>query len=209
MSEMSSSCGLPARALVIALEEAITVFDEQHKASETAKSRTETLRDRLDKMLEARIAGKKPDQPTFSDQGVGAQIETIRGFTELASRWEEAFCDISQALMRLYAFPQARHVAEQISGIVRIIRTLQTESAECNLPGGAFPSLQMAGNPDAIDLTARKKQMAKFTQEFFSNADTYYNKVMTDYQEKAGQTRRLLEEALDAARSLEILPEDK
>jgi hypothetical protein len=86
----------------------------------------------FDRMLEARMSGAPPSEgpadwkAALGDWSSAESIEQqSRAAFESGLRWEAAYCDIYEALMRLCEHPEARETAQKVAGLIREVRLLQ------------------------------------------------------------------------------------
>jgi hypothetical protein len=196
-----------AKSLVAALGEAVTVFEEQGRHAEQARDEAEAIHTRFTRVLE-RYQASGGAEPTVDPRaqwlsGAGgsrsleAVQEQVRESTRLSARWEQAFCDSYEALMRLYAHPEARASAERIATLLRTVRLLQFETQPCDPP--PFQLSGAAADSEAETTPERKRRMASMALDFFGGMDAWHEKVQDTWQEQAERTASLLREALSEA----------
>lgn len=202
-----------ARSLVLSIQEALNVFAAQGKRADKARELADATQVQLKRLLESRPAGVPPDTAPFlqsirRNHAPEQLHEEHRADAELRVRWETAFCDISLALMRLYAHPAAHRRAEEVAAVIRDIRLLQVEDIDVTPP--EFPDFSQPGNTTSADENAdppgatcqdRKRQILRQMLEI---TRPHRDDMRDAYADRIEQTRHWLTLARELATALEL-----
>ena len=199
-SLLQSACDLTA-----ALNEACAVYAAQKQFTESLRSNTESTEQNFMSLLTAQQADPSGEETRqrrreMSERMRGKLTEGNR-LTEikvLGRRWEQALCDSQTALMRLYAFPEARESCEQIGDALRNLRLLQVaETPEIRPPA---PLPDFGPKPDSEE--ERKKRTAGFALDFMQGMAAYQKEVSEFHEEQSQRTETLINQAREAAEAL-------
>ena len=200
----------PLLNLIAALEEALAVREAQELRVEEAQQQADHTHQRFTNMMQAFQSGSEENVAAARQQRMAAMrnslasssMESVQDSVRLSARWEQALSDSCEALMRLYAFPEARPAAEKIMACISAIRLLQVADRDGELPVFDAPSLPPTSETNEEGSAERKRRMAGMALNFMSGMGGYVEKNRQTYHEKSEQTHHLLLESLSEATSL-------
>ena len=202
---MTRSLQAAAQDLAAALNESCAVYTAQKQFTESLRSNTESTEHNLLSLLTAQQsnpsgAESQQQRREMSERMKGRLTEGNR-LTEIKAmsrRWEQALCDSQIALMRLYAFPEARESCERIGEALRDLRLLQVAETPEIKPSPPPPDF--GSKPDSEE--ERKKQMAGFALDFMQGMAAHHKEVAQAYEEQSQRTEMLINQVREAAEAL-------
>ena len=204
-----------ARSLVFTIQEALDVFAAQGQRADEARKLADATHAQLKRLLEPRPPSEPRDTSGFlqsiREHQTPEQLrQDHRADAELRVRWETAFCDVSLALMRLYAYPAARRRTDQIAAVIRDVRLLQVEDVDVAPP--EFPDLSRLSDVDSPAEDAetpgntgfapdRKREIVR---QMLEVTGPHHDLMREAYAVRIDQTRSLLTLARELATALEL-----
>jgi hypothetical protein len=197
--------------LIVALEDLIAAFDTERLLVEEMQKQSETTHQRFTSMMQSMQSGSEENLAASRQQRVeemrnslssSSAMESIQTAARLSMRREQALSDSCDALMRLYAFPEARPAAERIMDAVRVVRLLQMQEGAKEFPTFDAPPVPPALETSEEGSAERKRRMAGMAQNWVTGMDGYVEKTRQTYLAMSEQTRHLLLEALSEAKNL-------
>lgn len=195
-----------AQQLVSALELALSVFEEKRRRMDASRERAEAMHMRLMNVLKGYRAGESASpfgdrKAQFLDTMKDLRAESnAQAVMSLSKRREEAFCDCYDALIRLYAYPQAQSGAEKVAALLRSIRLLEVSDEMLTPPNFASP--ESPGTTENETGEQRRQHWAGTALDFLGSMDGFREKVQHTYEEKHEQAVNLLRQAIDEARAI-------
>ncbi len=200
MTEESRQAG---HDLVAALREMVAVKEEQTRQAESARLHSEQVREKFQRLLDARRAGAGVQEADAAIQEdilharCRDRLDEIRHTEQLSRKREEAFLDAQEALMRLYADPAARDATGDIAAILRALRLLNFEGRL-----EAPPALEPPPLPPVDDPQARETWKLDVFQGFSATMDAWHTERRKELEELMERSDALLRQALAQAENL-------
>ena len=197
-----------ANDLVFALTEAAGVCTLQRERAIVAREAAERDHQQFLSLLtaqqsdaaetEARQQRRRYFQQMQEKHSLGTTQAQISDAAALNARQVQSLGDSQIALMRLYAFPEAREAADHIAALLQSVLMIRAGDRKHILP--TPPSTQII---EAIhsgqDQQSRKVSMAL---DFMRGMEGYREQVIQSYQEDSSHTTTLLEQSREAAVAL-------
>lgn len=197
-----------AQDLVSALTEACEVDALQTQRAETARHDAEATREQALSFL---AAVKSDPAGLESRTQRGRWLERIRGdlsservlgpaedVAAMSARRQQSLNDSWIALMRLYAFPEARDAAEIIAEVLRTVCAAGDTDTPRTMPVTPLPHADFA----ELSEVDRKKHKAATALDFMHGMDAHVDAVLHSLNEKRNRVGALLAQAREEAEAL-------
>jgi hypothetical protein len=193
-----------AQDLVSALNEACAIHAQQKQSTAALHSNTESTEQNFVSLLTAQQSNplgeetqKRRREMSERMRGAVSEGNRLTDIKAASSQWELSLCDSQTALMRLYAFSEAREVCERIENLLRDLR----------LPGFAeTPEIKPPAPPDfgpePDSEEERKKRMARFALDFMQGMTARYKQVTQFHEEQSQRAETLINQAREQAEAL-------
>lgn len=176
-----------AQRLAASLEEALAVLDQREADRESERRQAKTLRDRVSRRLARLSRSLELDSFPAEQWDPPREIRArIRLGQDLSLCWITAVCDIWQALMQLYAHPEAQPCAQRIALLIRAVQVAQVPE----IPEEALPSTRPAMGP-----TELRAEMDTCHARFDAAWERSHNLTREGLQAALSITRTLFEDA--------------
>ncbi len=194
-----------AQRLVDALANIVSLSVVADRRPEEARRRFSDVQTRFNERMETYLAGRDTGGiPGYAKHKLSSESirERINESIDEAAQRERAFCDSYEALMHLYAYPEAQPAAAKIASLLREIRLLQVPEPISGSP----PTLTLSHEPEegaSVEAPGElRRRVGQQAMGFFRAMHERSEMTQRSAEEKIERTNSLLREALREAQAL-------
>lgn len=184
-----------AEALVGALEELTAIARAQAIDAAKARDRATQLERVFESSLEKRLNGERPE--LSMPDAMLSRTDELRDQWKQSKRREACLFEALEALMHLYAFPEAQSICNQVFRCLKQLRMIDVGNDPTGL--AVEPNF---GMPSADNPTEMQRQMLRQVADFQSRMRERMEKQQAKWDEQIKRSDALVAEALASARSL-------
>ncbi len=188
--------------LLRSLEAAVAIEEESWCEAQEGKARAQSLQD----ALMARLRGASEDLKSAPAASLGrSPEEDAARLGAMQTRTAEgvtALCDASDALLCLAAYPEARPGVRQIAGLLRAARLADVERDPIAVPPMPSRDPSLLDRMHSESAEGRSAARRAFALDFFERMEPFRTSITGPAEARWERKRRLLAEALEAARAL-------
>jgi hypothetical protein len=186
-----------ATELVESLESIAQISEESSRDLAESRERGERVRAIFEQRLKEKLAGESGPSSALKDVlATASPGQDIR--PRMALR-EACFLNAFNALMRLYADPESRSVAEKVFGLLREERMIGF-AEELSLSPADVP--RMIPDTEEQDPEARKRALLNAALKGQSEMRSFMQKRQALYDTQIERSQALLQDALATAKTL-------